>query len=862
MEKQQFLAKFEELQKPVNDKLLTFVNLLIRDGKTKKEIAKAIRKRQDVYNSEDTTIVSRRLKEVCKHFDIKFGRGNSHQDKLVHLFRQHMPDFVHPDISPDGVDSETLSRPQFPTNPQNIPNPESIPELKNLEFIGRDNEVGYIHHLTAQGAKCILILGAGGVGKTTLARNYLKQSFDLYIEFSIAKERQNIASIASLVEEKLRFLNEESGREFMVSLERLKSRLQRERIGVLIDNLEPALDRNGQFVEEHRSYVELLRVLNDSSLRSTTLITSREALNEALDIQTLMLGGLKENVWKSFLIQQGINVDISVLTEMHKAFGGNALAMKILCTPIKTYHDGDLAAYWRECKTESGLVVEQALENLIREQFDRLQSNCPELYKLLCRMGCFRYQDVPTVPKEGLISLLWDVVKSQHIRVINALRERSLIEFDKGEYFLHPAIRAEAISRLRSNVEWKEVNQKVSEFWEITIADTNLFQKRLNIFEAFYHYYIINSYEKAFLVFTLRVKIGIYERKLYAYLRFWGYASRIADCLKKLVNKLDGINKTDVLGIIGVCYYYNNDYRLAIQFLEKAKYFIESEIDYRHQRLQSDCLNYLACSYHFLGESTRAIEYCKKALIACEKIDLREEIKHERGKYYFERMNSSCLQSLAFIFYELGEYDQSFSFSEEAFQWSKPSNQTEILYREAGDSLATKACALYGQSMVREAIETMIQSIHKYQLIKDYISEGYSRCCLIKFYLEIDLKESEQQIIKVEDIYNNGYKSTVLLTDLYSGKAQFSRKKFQIEKRHSYLSEAISDHLECIKLLSKIEVKPELAEEYFQLGLTYQAMGEYDQAEEYKAKALELFAQMEAPKQIERVNKAFGDNIQ
>jgi hypothetical protein len=258
-------------------------------------------------------------------------------------------------------------------------------ELENPNFMGRDNEVGYIHHLTAQGSKCILILGTGGVGKTTLARNYLKQSFNSYIEFSIAKERQNIASIASLVEEKLRVLNEESGREFMVSLERLKCRLQRESIGVLIDNLEPALDGYGQFVDEHRSYIELLRVLTDSSLCSTTLITSREPLNEALDIQTLMLGGLKDTVWKSFFSQKGINADMSVLTEVHKAFGGNALAMKILCTPIKTYHDGDLAAYWQECKTESGLVVEQALENLVREQFDRLQNSCLEAYKLLCR---------------------------------------------------------------------------------------------------------------------------------------------------------------------------------------------------------------------------------------------------------------------------------------------------------------------------------------------------------------------------------------------------------------------------------------------------------------------------------------------
>jgi hypothetical protein len=142
--------------------------------------------------------------------------------------------------------------------------------LENPNFIGRDKEVGYIHHLTVQGAKCILIVGTGGMGKTTLARNYLEQSFNSYIEFSIAKERSNIASIASLVEEKLRSLGEETGKEFMVSLERLKCRLQRDRIGVLIDNLEPALDGNGQFVDEHRGYIELLRVLTDSSLRSTT----------------------------------------------------------------------------------------------------------------------------------------------------------------------------------------------------------------------------------------------------------------------------------------------------------------------------------------------------------------------------------------------------------------------------------------------------------------------------------------------------------------------------------------------------------------------------------------------------------------
>ncbi len=72
------------------------------------------------------------------------------------------------------------------------------------------------------------------------------------------------------------------------------------------------------------------------------------------------------------------------------------------------------------------------------------------------------------------------------------------------------------------------------------------------------------------------------------------------------------------------------------------------------------------------------------------------------------------------------------------------------------------------------------------------------------------------------------------------------------------LSIAYLYHNRSLVILKHIEAKFVLAEAYFQFGLTYQAMGEHDQAEEYKAKALELFAEMEAPKQIERVNKAFG----
>jgi hypothetical protein len=308
-------------------------------------------------------------------------------------------------------------------------------------FVGRENAIAHLNTLINQGTKVIVIQSPGGVGKTTLAKKYLREKFgESVLEFPIAKETKDIASVESLIEERLRQLGEEPGREFFVSLERLKQKLKTQAIGVLIDNLEPALDESGRFVEEHRRYVELLRVLADDAVKSVTLITSREPLGESVDFIPYPLPSLSESAWQEFFNNRGINTDTPALAEIHQAFGGNALAMKILCDPIQRYFNGDLAIYWQEHKTEDGLLVELAVENLIKQQFNRLQQIYPEAYRLLYRLGCYRYQDVPRAPIEGLFCLLWDVPESQRRRVITSLRDRSLVEFCNGEYWLHPVI--------------------------------------------------------------------------------------------------------------------------------------------------------------------------------------------------------------------------------------------------------------------------------------------------------------------------------------------------------------------------------------------------------------------------------------
>jgi hypothetical protein len=253
-------------------------------------------------------------------------------------------------------------------------------------FVGREGAIADLNTLINRGVKVIVIQARGGVGKTTLARKYLQQEFDSVLEFPIAKETKDIASIESLIEEKLRQLGEEPGREFLVSIDRLKRELQAERIGILIDNLEPALDAAGKFIELHRRYIELLRVLADPAVQSITLVTSRERLHEpGVTVHHYPLRSLDTSAWEQFFQLRQLSTSTSTLVALHRAYGGNAKAMEIISSVIQTDYFSDVEAYWQE--NQDDLLIERDLEDLVTNQFDRLQEVDADAYKRRCCMN-------------------------------------------------------------------------------------------------------------------------------------------------------------------------------------------------------------------------------------------------------------------------------------------------------------------------------------------------------------------------------------------------------------------------------------------------------------------------------------------
>jgi tetratricopeptide (TPR) repeat protein len=694
---------------------------------------------------------------------------------------------------------------------ENISSPHALvvdrfqPSAPDLNFVGRESAIAHLNTLVRQSAKVILIQAKGGVGKTTLARKYLQQQFDSYIEFPIAKERQNITSIESLIEERLKQLGEEPGREFGVSLDRLKRKLEAERIGVLIDNLEPALDGNGKFIEPHRRYVELLRVLANPEVQSVTLITSRECLREsAVTVRHYLLDGLEVAAWQEFFNSRNLQTETPALSAMHKAYGGNAKAMEILSSAIIQDYDGNLEAYWQA--NQGDLLIERDLEDLVASQFNRLQQLNSDAYKLLCRIGCYRYQDVSTVPEEGLFCLLWDVLESQRRRVVKLLRARSLVEFRNGEYWLHPVIRAEAIARLRASQDWEVANCKAAEFWTESIATVETIEDAVKAFEAYYHYVEINYFEQAAAVITK-----------------------------------DRINKHEYSEPLG-----SSIYRIGIS----EKIMMVSSVLNNIQPGYN-----LARIYEYLGDSwsQKSHKNCIEKALECYK-----ESKNIAKKFKIKRLERVASLNIGLIKINVGELEEAMEYFAdiEASLCSQDTDTDTDIY---GKLIWSRFCLAFLKSCLGLKQEASILAekvyyelltarwkLHKYC---DPWITGHSFYYLGSTYKNLGKPE------KAFEMYQEAITfATEINYDQIKGKALDGLG--ELEREYGDLKKAFLPHSEAIDILDKKGDKPDLAEAYYQLGLTYQKMGEVQKSQENFDIAIQLFSDMPAPKQVEKVRQA------
>lgn len=690
----------------------------------------------------------------------------------------------------------------------NVTNTVSNSEPEDANFIGRVEAIYHINTLVSQGSKVIVIKGEGGLGKTTLAQHYFQtQEFELVLELLMAKETQNITPVERVVEEWFKQdFEQEPGIEFGVTLARLKRQLQTRRIGVLIDNLEPALDRQGQLIKPHRNYIELFRVLADPNVQSVTLITSRDRLCESgLNVDHYRLPGLEQVAWQQFFNNRGIPTILPTLQMMHRAYGGNAKAMGILCGAIREDFDGDMAAYWRE--NQGDLSIPTDLKNLVASQANHLQHLDSQAYRLFYRLGCYRYQDVPKIPTQGVLCLLWDVPAPQRRQIITSLRNRSLLECHKGEYWLHPVIRALAIARLRASNEWETVNRKAAEFWtDIQVIET--IKDSLQALEGYYHYVEINDFELAGRV-ILRSRINRWKQFL-----------PLGSTLYRL-------------GLI----------QPLLAAITQVIYNIKSE-----QNL-SELYNILGDLYWITGKIHKAIE-CQEQTInlavqAFSSLVTTKDNKHT--VYYLRMLEVDSLLSIGLYKIDLWELEVAALLFQQVVKLAN--NTAHHRWAEkASVCLALVNSYLGLRQESYELADFAYDSILTEQMLEQTGRFAYFIQILGQTYINLgNFEKANEMYCKALGFAEESH-YTQIKAKTFNGLAEMHRQRKAYEL-------ALANHLEAINLLDEIGAKCDLAEAHFQLGLTYQKMNKLDQSKMNFDRAIQLFTEMEAPKQVEKVSR-------
>ena len=681
-------------------------------------------------------------------------------------------------------------------------------------FVGRQAAIAQLHNLVARGNKIIVLQGEGGIGKTTLARRFLSQSnFDLTLEVLMAKETSNIVAVASVVEEWLqRDLNEDSGKEFGVTLARFKRCLERQTVGILIDNLEPALDRHGRLIPRHRDYIELLRILGDGGVRSTTLITSRDRLCEAdLDLEHYRLTGLDLAAWQQYFTAHQIESE-ATLAEIRQLYSGNAKAMGILCGIVREDYGGDLAQYWQENGADP--LVETDLKNLVADRFDRLQQLDPEAYKLLCRLGCYRYQDVSSISIAGVACLLWDAT-TKPSRIVKSLRNRSLLEFARGQYWLHPIVRAEAKVRLQNDsADWNEANRQIALFLTNRVKRIDRIQDGLTALEAYYHYQAIGDA-------TAAAKVILYSRE-----NQWGQYLTLGTTL----------------------------YRMGI--VEPLTPAIERLLELvEHPRYRSELNNILGDLYWTTGKVHQAIAL-QRHTIATSQHNLRSiapapENSHDR--YYWRMLEVDSLLSLGLYQLDLWELDTAAA----AFQQA-----IELAHNTSHHSWAEKASI--GLALINSAQNASLKDptvARLYRSIFDLEDPAYNTGRFAYFMQMLgQVFFNQQQLEPARKIW---LRAIALSQSAHY--TQIEAKSLiglgKIERLNSSIIRANVYHQEAVELLEKIAAKCDLAEAYFQKGITLKTSQPASVYRTYFARAIAIYQKIPAPKQIEKINRADSSEL-
>jgi WD40 repeat protein len=312
-------------------------------------------------------------------------------------------------------------------------------------FYGRQAELAQLTQwISIDKCKLVVLLGMGGIGKTTALAQLASQLADNQeFEYIIWRSLRNAPPLDRLLADLILFLSNRL--ETTVEINILIQQLRTSHCLVILDNWETILDpdRMGEFRAGYEGYSELLELIGTTTHQSCVAITSRErpAVLMPLEgveskVQILRLQGSSEAT-SGILADRELQGTVADLAELGDRYSNNPLAITIVATSIDNLFDRDVRAFLNE-----DTLVFSEIRRLLDRQFQRLSElETSVMYWLAIN------RDGTTLAELDR-ELVPSVSKGKILETLESLYARSLIEKNQARFTQQPVVMEYVTDRL------------------------------------------------------------------------------------------------------------------------------------------------------------------------------------------------------------------------------------------------------------------------------------------------------------------------------------------------------------------------------------------------------------------------------
>src|SRR5919202_56746 len=266
------------------------------------------------------------------------------------------------------------------------PQPDWESAIDTATFCGRSEELMRLKQwVLEEQCRLVLLLGIGGIGKSTLAAK-LVQQIQPEFEVVVWRSLQNAPPLEEWLESVLPVLLRARGEDVAVpssldgKLLKLMQSLRQKRCLLILDNAETILSagQTGQYRAGYEEYGQLFKTIGEVSHQSCFLLTSREKPREIVPldgeksrVRSLRLLGLNPEAGRELFRHRGTFAGTESEWERLVAhYGGNPLALKLVAAATQELFNGRIIEILNY--VQQGLAVFDDIRDLLQRQFDRL----------------------------------------------------------------------------------------------------------------------------------------------------------------------------------------------------------------------------------------------------------------------------------------------------------------------------------------------------------------------------------------------------------------------------------------------------------------------------------------------------------